>query len=209
VIFAVVPAAGRSERMGSNKLLLPIAGRTVIEHVVRGLVEGGVQHVVVVTLPHTNDVARAAETAGAEVCRLPQQTAEMRETLEHGLRWLEDHHQPRLDDVWLLAPADHPAIDAKIIRELCGHYPNDQQRTIVAPICGGKRGHPALLAWHHVWGLRQHPPNQGLDTYLRQHADQILEVPIDNDSILKDLDTPEDYERLMKSRSGVRQAGSG
>jgi molybdenum cofactor cytidylyltransferase len=200
VIFAVVPAGGQSERMGTNKLLLPMAGRTVIECVVTALIEGGIQHVVVVTL--ASDVAGAAEAAGALICLLPQQTTEMRETVEHGLGWLEDRYHPRLHDAWLLAPADHPAIDAKTVRELCGRYPNEQQRTIVVPAYRGKRGHPVLLAWHHFLGIRQHPPNLGLDSYLRLHADQIIEVPIDNDGILKDIDTPQDYARLHNAGSG-------
>jgi len=208
VIFAVVPAAGRSERMGTNKLLLPMAGRTVIECLVRALAEGGVQHVIVVTPVHATDVALAAEAAGAEVCLLPEPTSEMRETVELGVRWLEDRYRPRFDDAWLLAPADHPAIDAKAVRELCCRYPNDQGRTIIAPVFRGKRGHPVLLAWHHVSGIRAHPPHAGLDTYLRLHADEALEVPIDNDGILRDIDTPEDYARLKNARSGGRGAGN-
>ncbi|HMP05911.1 MAG TPA: NTP transferase domain-containing protein, partial [Lacipirellulaceae bacterium] len=31
--FAIVPAAGRSVRMGAPKLLLPVAGRPLIDHV--------------------------------------------------------------------------------------------------------------------------------------------------------------------------------
>jgi CTP:molybdopterin cytidylyltransferase MocA len=192
--------------MGTNKLLLPMAGRTVIECVVTALVDEGIQHVVVVTPVHATDVARAAQAAGAEVCLLREQTTEMRETVEHGLRWLEERYQPRLEDAWLLAPADHPAIDPAIVRELCGHYPNDQGRTIIAPVFRGKRGHPVVLAWRHVSEIRAYPPHAGLDTYLRLHADQVLEISIDNDGILKDIDTPEDYARLKHSGSGVREA---
>jgi molybdenum cofactor cytidylyltransferase len=155
-----------------------------------------------------DDVARAAQAAGAEVCLLAEQTIDMRETVERGLCWLEDRYYPRVDDAWLLAPADHPAIDPSVVRHLCGHYPNDQGRTIIAPVFGGKRGHPVLLAWHHVSGIRQHPTHAGLDTYLRLNADQVLEVPIDNDGILKDIDTPEDYAGLKNSGGRERSPRS-
>ncbi len=52
MIFAVVPAAGRSSRMGRPKLSLPLGGRTVLEHVVIALRQGGVDEVLVVVGPH-------------------------------------------------------------------------------------------------------------------------------------------------------------
>jgi molybdenum cofactor cytidylyltransferase len=186
--------------MGTNKLLLPMTGRTVIECVVMALIDGGVQHVIVVTPVDVTAVARAAEAAGAKVCLLPEQTSEMRETVEHGLRWLEDRYHPRVDDAWLLAPADFPAVDSMVIRELCGRYPNDQGKTIIAPVFGRKRGHPILLAWHHVSAIRNHPPHLGLDTYLRLNAEQVLEVPTEKEGILADIDTPEDYGTLQEYR---------
>ena len=40
--FALIPAAGRSRRMGRPKLALPLAGRSVLEHVVGALQQAGV-----------------------------------------------------------------------------------------------------------------------------------------------------------------------
>jgi hypothetical protein len=37
-----------------------------------------------------------------------------------------------------------------------------------------------------------------MNVYLRKHADETLEVPMTSDSILFDLDTPEDYLRLLQ-----------
>src|SRR5438270_11455328 len=107
--FAVVPAAGRSTRMGRPKLSLPLAGSTVIQMVVAALRSGGADPVLVVVAPHTPELAELAEAAGAVVCRLPEATADMRATVMHGLDWLEERFHPRPDDDWLLAPADHPA----------------------------------------------------------------------------------------------------
>src|SRR5580704_977447 len=118
MIYAVVPAGGRSERMGRPKLALPLGDRTVIEHVVAALGAGGADRVLVVVGPHAPELIPLAESAGAEACVLPAATADMRATVEHGLRRLEDRHHPQTDDAWLLAPADHPALDAGAIRML-------------------------------------------------------------------------------------------
>ncbi|MEZ6078052.1 MAG: NTP transferase domain-containing protein [Pirellulaceae bacterium] len=60
--FAIVPAAGRSRRMGQSKLLLPWRGTTVIEHVIEAWLRSRVTQVVVVArrddLELTRRVAR-------------------------------------------------------------------------------------------------------------------------------------------------------
>jgi molybdenum cofactor cytidylyltransferase len=196
MIAAVVPAAGLSSRMGRAKLALPLGERTVIERVVSALHDAGVNPVVVVTAPHAAELRPIAAAAGASVVVLPSTTADMRETVEHGLRWLAEHHQPTPDDGWLLAPADHPLLDANVARALCDHFTCDRTKSIVVPIYNGKRGHPVLIDWKHVAGIRAMPQGQGIDAYLREHAAETFELHATNPAVLWDLNTPGDYERL-------------
>jgi CTP:molybdopterin cytidylyltransferase MocA len=199
MIYAVVPAGGRSTRMGRPKLALPLGDRTVIEHVIEALRTGGADHVLVVVGPHALELVPLAESAGAEVCVLPEATADMRATVEHGLRRLEERHCPQPDDAWLLAPADHPALDAGAVRALVAARADEPAQSIFIPVHTGRRGHPALIAWRHVAGLRAFPTGEGIDAYLRSHAGEMLEVPVANDGVLCDLDSPEDYERLRRT----------
>lgn len=192
--FAVVPAAGHSTRMGRPKLTLPLGGRPVIEHVVTALRGGGVANVLVVVGPHVRDLAPLAQAAGASVLALPAETADMRATIEAGLSWIEDHFRRTPDDRWLLAPADHPTITAGVVRTLL-----DASDPIVIPIHTGRRGHPTAFRWRHVAGIRALPPDIGVNAYLRAHADQVRELPVSDDGVLADLDTPGDYERLKGS----------
>ncbi len=196
VIAAVVPAAGHSTRMGRPKLALPLGGRTVLEHVVAALRAGGADHVVVVVGPHVPELVPLAEAAGAHVCRLAEPTPYMRATVGHGLRWVEDHLHPTQADAFLLAPADHPALDPGTVRELCEAFGRDPSRSILVPVCGGRRGHPALVAWRHAAGIRALPPDRGINSYFREHAGEVGGVPVAGGGAFADLDTPEDYERL-------------
>jgi molybdenum cofactor cytidylyltransferase len=198
VILAVVPAAGRSERMGRPKLALPLGDRTVLEHVVAALRAGGADHVLVVLGPFVPELEPLAAAAGADVCRLPVATADMRATVEHGLRWLEERHRPLPDDAWLLAPADHPSLDPAVVRDLCEAFGRDRSHSILIPVHAGRRGHPALIAWRHVAGIRALPPDRGINAYLREHSIETREVPAASTGVLCDLDTPEDYERLRR-----------
>jgi molybdenum cofactor cytidylyltransferase len=200
--FALLPAAGKSTRMGRPKLALPLGGRTVLEHAVAALRQAGIEHVLVVVGPHVPELIPLAEAAGADVCRLAAETPDMRATVEHGLRWLEERFHPGPDDAWLLSPADHPALDATVVRCLTQARAAHPERSIFVPVFEGRRGHPTLIGWKHVAGIRAHPAGQGLNTYLRGHTAETLEVPVASAEVLCDLDTPEDYERLLRRWHG-------
>src|SRR5262245_14778713 len=196
MIHALIPAGGKSTRMGRPKLALPLGDRTVLERVIAAVRGGGVDSVLVVVGPHVPELVSLAKSA--DVLLLADETADMRATIEHGLRRLEERFQPGPDDDWLLLPADHPTLDQFIVQKLVEARRQHPERSIVIPAFEGKRGHPALIAWKHVAGIRALPPGQGLNSYLRQHASETLELPVDSAEVLCDLDTPEDYERLVK-----------
>lgn len=196
--FAVLPAAGKSSRMGRPKLTLRLGERTVLEHVLAALRQAEIEHILVVVGPGVPEAAALAEAAGANVYRLSEETSGMRATVEHGLRWLEERFQPRPDDAWLLTPADHPTLTAAVVRSLEEAWKTHPQCSLFVPTHQGRRGHPLLLSWAHVPHIRQLPAEQGLNIYIRQRVAETLEVPVANPGVLGDLDTPEDYERLLR-----------
>ncbi|MHB1423023.1 MAG: nucleotidyltransferase family protein [Gemmataceae bacterium] len=197
--FAVLPAAGKSNRMGRPKLALPLGERTVLEHVFAVLRQAEVEHVVVVIGPHVAELASLADAAGAHVCCLASPSSGMRGTVEYGLRWLEERFQPRPEDAWLLVPGDHPALDASVVPRLEAAYTAQSRFSIAIPTHKGRRGHPTLFSWNHVAAIRAYPAELGLNTYVRQFAAETLEVPVDSASVLWDMDTPEDYEWLRQN----------
>ncbi len=195
-VFALLPAAGFSRRMGRPKLGLPLGERTVLEHAIAALRQGGVEPVLVVLGPHVAELAGPAERAGASVLLLAEPTSNMRATIEQGLRWLEERLQPTAADAWLLCPADHPMLDAAVIRQIVAA--GQQGASIIVPTFAGRRGHPTLIGWHHTPAIRAHPPDQGLNTYLRARQAEMLELAVASEAVLCDLDTPEDYERIYR-----------
>jgi molybdenum cofactor cytidylyltransferase len=203
MILAVVPAAGKSVRMGRPKLSLPLGERTVLEWGINALRRGGVEHILVVVGPHASELSPLAESAGADALTLPEETPDMRATVQHGLDYLEKLYRPRADDSWLLVPADHPTLDAEIIHQLLDARCRHPEASIAIPTYEGKRGHPAVIAWKHVAGIRTLPEGRGLNAYLRLHEAETLELPVTSPHILCDLDTPEDYERLRNAAKNL------
>ena len=204
--FGLIPAAGKSRRMGMPKLLLRLGDMTVLEHVVVAVRSAGVNDLLVVVAPGADELAQLAETAGAHVLRLDEDTPDMRATCLHGLTWIERHFQPTDDDSWLLLPADHPTVRSGVVRTI---LTTATGKTIVVPTYQGRRGHPTLLRWSHVASLRALPPDRGLNTFIREHVREMLELDWPSDEILRDLDTPEDYQRLVDASTlafNVREA---
>ena len=200
MIYALIPAAGKSTRMGGRtKLALPLGNRSVLEHVIDAVRRGGVEHVLVVVGPHVPELVPLAQAVGAETLLLPRETPDMRATVEAGLRSLEGRFHPQPSDNWLLVPGDHPALDADIIQQLVQARRECTDRSIIIPSFQGKRGHPTLIDWKHASEIRRRPPDEGINTYLRGHAANTLEIPVDVQTILIDLDTPADYERLARN----------
>jgi molybdenum cofactor cytidylyltransferase len=198
-VYSLIPAGGKSTRMGRPKLALPLGECTVLEHVIRALHRGGIEHIVVVVGPHVPELIPLAQAAGAHVCLLLAETPDMRATLEAGFRWLEERFRPRATDCWLLVPGDHPTLDADVVRQLLRARAEHAACSIVLPTYEGKRGHPTLIDWKHVDSIRARPREEGINRYLRDHRAETLEIPAATDAILADLDTPEEYERLCRN----------
>lgn len=195
--YGLIPAAGKSRRMGRPKLLLSLGNATVLEHALSALHAAGVADVLVVAAPDADVLAQLASQAGAHVLRLSKDTPDMRATCMHGLAWLEEHFHPSADDGWLLLPADHPTVRPEVVRAILSAVQENTDKTIVVPTFQGKRGHPTWLRWSHVAGIGAMPPEQGLNAFIRAHLAETLELDWPSDEILRDLDTPDDYRGLL------------
>jgi molybdenum cofactor cytidylyltransferase len=196
--FGLIPAAGKSRRMGTPKLLLPFGESTVFEQVLSCVRSAGIVDVLVVVAPDAEELADLAASAGAHVLRLAADTPDMRTTCLHGLAWIEAHLHPQQQDGWLLLPADHPTVRPDVVRALLAGAGETTGKTIIVPTYAGRRGHPTLLRWSHVVAIRALPSDQGLNVFIRAYSTETLELPWPRDEILHDLDTPEDYQALIK-----------
>lgn len=196
-LFAVIPAAGRSRRMGRPKLLLPLGGRTVLERLVAALHHPALVDRCVVVRPNDAPLIDAARNAGATVIVPSIEPPEMRVSIEHALRGIEERHHPDADDGWILIPADHPTLDASVTHQLVTRWQQDRP-AILIPTHAGRRGHPTFFRWDLVGEVFRLPPDAGLNRLVKERAGDVMEVEVDDASILLDLDTPEDYAEVCQ-----------
>jgi molybdenum cofactor cytidylyltransferase len=204
MIAAVVPAAGRSSRMGRPKLLMDFEGESLIHRVVTALEEGGADRIIVVPpadSPETAAIAAEAAAAGAEVLIPETQPAEMRESVELGLAVLDADPRPTS---LLLTPGDVPGITPGLVDRLL-QVARDHPDRVVIPTHDGRHGHPIVLPWGIAVRIRDLPDDAGVDRLVDLHRREILEVPGSAPGEIDDVDTPEDLERW----NGTRAASGG
>jgi molybdenum cofactor cytidylyltransferase len=198
MIAALVPAAGRSMRMGRPKLILPVGGVSLIARVVAALRAGGADRVVVVAppgdAPGASRLIADAEGEGGEVVVLDRATADMRASFERGLNWLEQDPRP---DGLLLCPGDSPGLSAALVARVVRGIQEHPDRIII-PTYEGKRGHPVALPWRLAAEVRCLPDGVGVNALMAAHADRVLTLDPGDPNALADMDTPEDYARWSR-----------
>lgn len=198
--FAIIPAAGRSVRMGQPKLLLPWGEHTMIEEVLAAWRTCRISHVVMTVHPDDGELAEAARSAGAEVVTVSPPPADMKASVLAGLDYVEANYRPCANAAWLLAPADMPLLTAQLIDGLLAAWEENLFRSrqeILALSRGGRRGHPVLFPWALVAAARQLPAGAGLNQLLDKFG--CRELAVAEDAAFVDLDTPADYRRWHDS----------
>jgi len=189
-VAAVVLAAGQSRRMGRSKLLLPWAdGQTVIETVVRRLLNFRFAEIVVVTGHQGAAVRRALEHLPVVWAENPGYAAgEMLSSVQVGLAALSETTAGAL-----IVLGDQPTLDSRVVGQVLAAYA-EGRGAIVAPVHHGERGHPVLFDrrfWGELIALEQGAPRD----VIRRYPEAVALVEVSSASILTDIDTPEQYRR--------------
>lgn len=179
--------------MGQPKLSLPLGDRTLFEHLVSAWTASGVERVVAVIHPIDKKLAELARNSGADVVVPERAPEEMKISVRLGLEWIEANCHPAETDAWLLAPADMPRLDSVAIDAVLSAYTPAEPRIIV-PKHKGRRGHPVLFPWKLAAEVGRLGANEGVNALLNRHG--VVELDYAESSVLDDVDTPEDYERL-------------
>lgn len=194
MISTLILAAGASERMGSSKALLELGGATLLERIVATASAAGADEVVVtVGPPHGAEIQRRLKSA------LPalgwawnaQPALGMLSSVQAGLPLLSPETRGAL--IW---PVDIPFVSVETVRQLLA---TDLAEPAVL-VCNGRGGHPLWLPRALFAPAQALPVEQGLRALRGAYPPRRIEVQ--DQEILRDLDTPEDVERVRRYWGG-------
>jgi molybdenum cofactor cytidylyltransferase len=184
----IVLAAGRSSRMGSNKLTEIWNGKPILRHTVEAALasrRGGSVHVVT---GHEPGRARAA-LAGLDGVHFVENDAYARglsTSLQRGLAAL-----PATAAAALIMLGDMPRVSAAMIDRLILAFGEHPDCKAVAPTIAGKRGNPVLLSAGAFADVAKLSGDEGARKLLDAWGDEVIEVALDDDALLFDVDTPD------------------
>ncbi len=191
-VAAILLAAGSSRRMGRPKQTLPLSGRPAVRYCAETILAAGIHDVIVVTGATASETEAALEGLAVRIARNPDTNSDMAGSVRTGLKAID----PAVRFV-LVCLADHPLVTADTIRRVTAESAQHPVK-IVIPRYQGRRGHPTLFPQSIIQEIFS---GQNLRDLISGHAAHVHYVDVDDEGVVLDMDTEEDYEKVRR-RSG-------
>lgn len=186
----IVLAAGGSSRLGQPKQLLDWHGKPLVWHAACKALNSGLSPVLVVTGAHAAEVETALQDLPVIITHNPDWQAGQSTSVVRGVGELP----PETGSVIFLL-SDQPQVSETLIRSLQDLH-RQTLAPIVAPLIGGRRANPVLfdrVAFPDFSSLSGDTGGRALFSRYR-----IEWLPWHDETLLLDVDTPEDYQRLLE-----------
>ncbi|WP_109483911.1 nucleotidyltransferase family protein [Paraburkholderia sp. C35] len=190
---AVVLAAGLSSRMeGQHKLLLPVGGEPAVRRVVRALLAAQPNEIVVVTGFNGRAVFDALDGLDVRFQSNPHYREGQMTSVAAGVAALLAPC-----DAVMICLADQVLLESEDYREFADAYASMPRGSILVPFFAGARGNPVLFASSYApEGVNGHV-NPGCRKLIAEHADEVFVYEAAHDRFTVDMDTPDDYARIL------------
>ncbi len=186
---AVVLAAGKSSRMGTNKLLLEVGGKRVLDHILSKL---SPIPTIVVLGHRPDDIRGLAEAQGAKTVHNPDYERGMSTSFQAGLGALPDD-----TEAVFMVLSDTFGFKRGLLARMVKALDENVDALIVSPIHDSKRGHPVLFRREILDEFKGLGVDETMKDVVNRHEPRHIYVESDIWATI-DLDTPDDLDRIRK-----------
>jgi molybdenum cofactor cytidylyltransferase len=188
-VAGIVLAAGESSRLGVPKQLIPWRGRPLVWHAAQAARQAGLSPVIVVIGAWGDQVRMALESEPVTLVDNPVWQAGQSTSVRLGLAEVEAQAEAA---AFLLS--DTPLVTSELIRQLL-HIHQQTLAPLVAARAGGRRANPVLFDRRTFADLRELEGDQGGRVLFERYEPAWVDW---DESVLLDLDTTEDLQRLRE-----------
>jgi molybdenum cofactor cytidylyltransferase len=184
---AILLAAGKSQRMGKLKQLMPFGKSTILEQAIDNLLNSAVDETIVVLGHKAEEITKTIATKPVKIIVNPNYEEGMSASIIAGLILAD----PRAQAI-MLALGDQPLVDSQTINRLITEFYH-HDKGIAVPTYKGKRGHPVIFAIKYKPELLKLKGDIGAREIIKNHPDDVLEIAVDAEGVITDIDTGDDY----------------
>jgi len=194
-VAAIVLAAGHGARFDATrgKLLTDFGGRPLVRCAVEAALGSKASKTIVVTGHTSDEMERALAGLPVVFAYNLDFASGMASSLRAGLAHAADSAGA------LALLADMPDVTSAILDQLIAAFNCAPDRAAVAPVYQGRRGNPVLLGRRLFPRLALLNGDEGARRLLGS-TEGVLEIAVDEKSVLADIDTREDLERALGGR---------
>ena len=191
MISAVILAAGESRRMGTqNKLLLQIDSEVLIRKFVKSVCASATDAVLVVLGHEAEKIKAVLQDQALRFVKNTYYEKGMTTSIQSGV------NAASIESVCLMiCLADLPFAETSDFNRLIEAFTDfrlTERSLIIVPVFQGQRGNPVLFSAEFRDKLLAHN-GEGCKGIVSKYPQSVREVSMENDNLLRDIDTPEDY----------------
>ena len=185
-VAAVVLAAGKSSRMAPyNKLLVADrAGKPMVARVVDNILSSRARPIIVVTGHRDADIRAALANRPVTFVHAEDYASGLSASLKTGIAAL-----PETAAAALVCLGDMPLVTGRMLDRVIDAWDPDEGRAIVVPTHQGRAGNPILWSRAYFAEILGLDGDAGARALLRRHEEQVADVEIGDDAVLRDFDT--------------------
>lgn len=182
-IRGIILAAGKSSRMGYNKLIIKLGDTTILEKIIHNTKISRLNEVILITGKY-DDIK-------TDIIKLHNEEYEkgMSTSIKKGIEGFGG-------DAVMILLGDMPFVSSKIINKLYDSY-KLCNKNIVVPEFEGKRGNPVIIGKKYFCELLKIQGDKGARDIIKNNLEDVEFVEIQDKGIFLDIDDEESYRQLI------------
>ena len=187
MISGILLAAGDSKRMGEPKALLPYDGITFIDSILNKFSEIGCKPIITILGSSAELICQKTQVNAFKCFNNPNPEDGQLSSLHIAIK-----HLPNESKGFILALVDHPLVELETYQKLYD-IAKEKPDNIIIPEFHGQKGHPVYFGYPFFESILHLPLTDGARVVVHENRDNVIYLPVEDQGILKDIDTPQDY----------------
>ena len=190
-VAIIILAAGSSSRMKSVKQLLPVYGKTLLGLTIENALKSNADEVFCVLGSAAEKIEKALIKYDVKLIINLDHKNGLGSSISAGV----NHIKSQNFDAVLVMLGDQPKISPSYLNEMIKVFDEDKHY-IIASSYSGKNGVPAIFSKTYFEDLSMFTGDKGAVELLNKR--NVLVKTMATSASLEDIDTPEDYQKLIK-----------